>query len=180
MSTEAVVPPDPGNPEPEQDVVKLLEQLAAAAPQIVAELDALSEASGNQFVSLATQSERNGRQIRRTRRLTWTLAVSVLLDILLSVSMILVVIQVRHNENANAANQAATAALAHRLDVAQTTTRQKTLCPLYGVLLAAKNPKARAVFPQGPAAYDHTFAVIKQGYDALGCAAFVIQPPKSG
>jgi hypothetical protein len=178
MSTEAVVPPDPVGPEP--GVAALLAQLAETAPQIVAELDALSEASGNQFVSLATQSERNGRQIRRTKRLTWALAASVLLDILLSVTMILVVVQVRHNENANAANQAATAALAHRLDVAQTTTRQKTLCPLYSVLLGAQNPKARVIFPQGPAAYDHVFAVIKQGYDALECLAIVTAPPKSG
>lgn len=179
MSTEStVVPPDPGSPGP--DVAALLAQLADAAPQIIAELDALSESSGNQFVSLATRAERDGKQITRTKRLTWALAASVLLDILLSVSMILVVVQVRHNEDSNATNQRVTAALAHRLDVAQTTTRQKTLCPLYAVLKAAENPKARAVFPQGPAAYDHVFAVIKEGYSALGCSAVVIAAPKTG
>lgn len=178
MSTEPDVPSDPATVEP--SVLVLLEQLAAAAPQIVAELDALGEESGNQFVSLATRAERDGKQIRRTKRVTWVLVVSVLLDVALSVLAYYLVVQVRHNENANATNQRVTAALAHRLDVAQTTTRQKTLCPLYGVLLAAKNPKARAVFPQGVAAYDHTFTVIKEGYDALGCAAFVTNPPKAG
>jgi hypothetical protein len=172
MSTEhAAVPPDRGKPEP--STAELLAVLAKAAPQIVAELDALSEESGNQFVSLATRAERDGRQIRRTKRVTWGLAVSVLLDVALSVVSVFLYLQVQSNENANAANQRTTDALAHRLDVAQTTTRQKTLCPLYGVLLAAKNPKARAVFPQGPAAYDHVFAVIEEGYDALGCAAVV-------
>lgn len=178
MSTDAAVPPDPVTPEP--SVASLLAQLAETAPKIVAELDALSEDSGNRFVSMATRAERDGRQIRRTKRMAWGLLVSVLLDIALSILAYYLVVQVQHNENTSAANQAATAALAHRLDVAQTTTRQKTLCPLYSVLLGAQNPKARAVFPQGPAAYDHVFAVIKQGYDALGCSVVVVAGPKSG
>jgi hypothetical protein len=178
MSADPVVPPDPGNTEP--TVVELLEQLAKAAPQIVAELDALSEETGNQFVSFATRADATEKQTTRTKRITWVLVVSVLVDVVLSVGAYFLVVQVRHNENANAATQRATSALTHRLDVAQTATRQKTLCPLYGVLLGAQNPKARAVFPQGPAAYDHVFAVIREGYAALGCSAVVTAGPKTG
>lgn len=139
-----------------------LGRLQETANVLVREIDELSRESGTQIVSLT-------RRARSARRMIWGLSVSVALDIVLSVSMILVVVQVRHNENA-------TAAITHRLDIAQTITRQKTLCPLYGVLLAAENPKARAAFPQGPDAYDHTFAVIREGYDALNCAEFVAPP----
>lgn len=156
------------SPEPDR-----LTRLAETAADLAADYAELAEANGDQFVFLTKRARSNRRMIR---------ALAVVLAVVLGLAAALgwVVVQVRHNENANAANQAATAALAHRLDVAQTTTRQKTLCPLYSVLLGAENPKARAVFPQGPAAYDHVFEVIKEGYDALECLAIVVAPPKSG
>lgn len=150
-------------PEPPTDRLSRLQETASL---LVREVEDLSRESGTQIVSLT-------KRARSNRRMTWVAIVLVVLAIGLSGGLGWTVFQVRANERA-------TAAVTHRLDVAQTTTRRNTLCPLYGLFLAAKNPKSRAAFPQGPAAYDHAFGVIQQGYAALGCAAFVTKPPKTG
>lgn len=142
-----------------------LTRLAEAAAALAGDYAELAEASGQQFVFLT-------RRARSNRRMILGLVVSVALDIVLSVSMILVVVQVRHNEGA-------TAAVTHRLDVAQTTTRQRTLCPLYSLLLASDTPAARAA-SKDQAVFDHSFAVIREGYAALNCAEFVAVAPSSG
>jgi hypothetical protein len=144
-------------PDPDR-LARLADNVAAS----VAAYSELAEASGDQFVTLA-------RRDRTNRRLIWVMAVSIVLDIALSVVLGLSLIQVADNDHQ-------ISQLTNRLDTAQTTTRQKSLCPLYGVLLAAKNEKSRAAFPQGPAAYDNTFKVIQDGYDALSCADFVTKP----
>lgn len=154
-------------PEPDR-----LTRLAESAAELASDYADLAGASGEQFVFLARRARSNRRMIR-------ALVVSVVLDVVLSAILGWVVVQVRHNEDSNAANQAATSALAHRLDVAQTTTRQKTFCPLYTLLLAGDTPAARAA-AKDKAAFDHTVMVIQQGYDALGCAAFATDAPKAG
>jgi hypothetical protein len=58
--------------------------------------------------------------------------------------------------------------------VAQTTQRQKALCPLYQVFLDSKSPEGRAAAPD-PLKYDHAFKVIQEGYDALECSDFISQ-----
>jgi hypothetical protein len=126
----------------------------------------MAEASGSQFVFLT-------RRARSNRRMIWAVAASVLLDIALSVVLGISLIQL--SGNAHRISQ-----LTDRLDTAQTTTRQKTLCPLYGLFLASENPKSRAAYPQGPAAYDKAYQVIKDGYAALSCSDFVVTPPTPG
>ena len=52
----------------------------------------------------------------------------------------------------------------------QQATRIRVLCPLYTLLLASVDPKARAVMPPAQQVmYDHTVRVIRDGYGTLGC-----------
>jgi hypothetical protein len=135
-----------------------VDELVRVGQAVIEEIGALAEDSGNQFVSLA-------KRARTNRRMIQVVAVSVALDILLSV-----VIGLGWNTLHD---------LTHRLDVSQTTTRQRTLCPLYGLFLASENPRSRAVYPQGPAAYDAAFQVIRDGYAALDCGQFAARPAPS-
>jgi hypothetical protein len=56
-----------------------------------------------------------------------------------------------------------------RLDIAQTTTRQKVLCPLYEVLISSENPVSRERYPRGPEAYDMIFDILQKSYNFIGC-----------
>lgn len=134
-----------GDPETDR-----LGQLIATAEQLLHDVGELSADSGKQFVTLAVKARRN-------RQLIWVVGASLLLDIVLSVVVAWAVVQVQH--------------VTHRLDVAQTTTRQKTLCPLYTLLLASDTPAARTASPD-KAQFDHTVQVIRDGYAALDCAQF--------
>lgn len=153
-------PPESGNP-----LADPVRQLGAATGELSRVVGKLNEDSGRQFVSLTHWARTN-------RRMIWTLAVSVLLDIALSVGLGFA-LAVYHE------NSERISTLTQRLDTAQTIQRRNALCPLYDLFLAAENPKARAAYPQGPAAYDRAFAVIHQGYAALDCQAFITAPPPS-
>lgn len=52
----------------------------------------------------------------------------------------------------------------------QQATRVRVLCPLYSLMLASVDPKARAAMPPAQQkVYDHTVQVIRDGYGTLGC-----------
>ena len=142
-------------PEPSQD---RLTRLAETAAQLAQEYADLAEANGDQFVTLA-------RKARANRRLIWAVAMSVVLDIALSVILAYSLMQVGH--------------LTDRLNVQQTTTRRNSLCPLYTLFKASDTAAARAAAPD-KVAYDHAQKVIRDGYDALSCADFVTTPPTTG
>jgi hypothetical protein len=145
---------------------------AERAAALAQEYSELAEASGEQFVSLTQRAETNRRLIGKVRRGYRILAASIAADIVLTVVLGL-------GWNTLHTNEQRISLLTQRLDTAQTSTRRDTLCPLYGLFLASENPKSRAVYPQGPAAYDAAFAVIRQGWTALGCAAFAAGPAPS-
>lgn len=146
--TDPAEPAEPAGPDRwaplQQTAVRLLE-----------EVEGLAAESGTQLDYLAKRTRSNRRMIR-------AVAVSLAVDLALSGALCWTALQTRSNERA-------TAAVTRRLDVAQTTTRQRTLCPLYTLLLAGDTPAARAAAPD-PAVFDHTVQVIRQGYDALKCA----------
>ncbi len=144
--------------EPEQSKV---EALVGAANHLMVQVEELGQQAGVQFTSLAQRSRAN-------RRLAILAIVSVGLDVVLSAILGIGLVQVRANETE--INR-----LANRLNVSQTTTRQQALCPLYQVFLDSKSPAGRAAAPD-KVKYDHAFKVIQQGYDALGCSAFIAQP----
>jgi hypothetical protein len=134
-------------PEPTGD---RLAQLTEVARQLLSEINGLTEKSGEQFVSLA-------RRARDNRRMIWA---AIVLTVATGLGLFQVTINAAHIDD-----------LTQRLDVAQTTQRQKALCPLYQVLLDLKSPQGRERAPD-PVKYDHAFAVMEDGYQVLNCAEF--------
>lgn len=134
-------------PEPTGD---RLAQLTEVARELLDEITELKEEGGEQFVSLA-------RRARDNRRMIW---VAIVLTVATGLGLFQVTLNADHING-----------LTHRLDVAQTTQRQKALCPLYQLFLDSKSPQARKAAPD-PAKYDHAFEVIEDGYRVLNCAEF--------
>jgi hypothetical protein len=143
---------DPGPAPPDGPLLQLLRQLVKTTPELAEQIRTLGRDTGDQFVTLAHWAKAN-------RRLIWALGVSLVLDLVLTFALAWDTVRVD--------------SLTHRIDVAQTTQRQKALCPLYGLFLSSENPKSRAAYPEGPAAYDRAFGVIKQGYNALDCTSYL-------
>jgi hypothetical protein len=141
---------------PEND--QKLEDLIDVGTRLLGQIEAFTNEGGRQFVSLAQRASSN-------RRAIWLLATSFFLDLVLTVIMGFGWIQVSSNEHD-------ISALTSRLNYSQTVQRQKAFCPLYQLLLDSKSAAARKAAPD-PKVYDHTFAVIQSGYDALDCTQFI-------
>lgn len=139
----------------------LVRDLIEQATVLNKRIGVLTEGASTQFVTLAQRARTN-------RRMIAALAASVMLDILLSVILIITLAGVRANDNR-------ISALTTRIDVSQTTTRQNAFCPLYTVLKGTKSAAGRAAAADKNA-YDHAYAVVQQGYDALGCATLTTAP----
>jgi len=142
------------NPENEAKI----EELIGLGSRLLLQIEAFTTEGGKQFVNLAQRARAN-------RRAIWLLGLSILLDLALTAFMIFSQIQISSNEHQ-------IGDLTNRLDTAQTTQRQKALCPLYQLLLDSRSDAARKASPD-PKAYDHAFAVIQSGYNALDCSVFI-------
>lgn len=140
------MPQDPGQAE-------RLAQAVMLAEALLGEAERLGQETGGQIVKLARTSRTN-------RRLIWMTVGGFALDIALTIAVAIGALQI--------------GTLTHRLDVAQTVQRQKALCPLYQVFLDSKSPAARKA-AEDPIKYDHAFKVIQDGYDVLGCSAYINQ-----
>ena len=147
--------------EPARDQDRL-DRLIELATGLIAEVDELSEDSGMQFVSLARRTKMN-------HRLIFFVIAGGILDLLLTVVISFALAGMN-------ANTERIDALTQRLDTAQTTQRQKALCPLYQVFLDSKSAAGRAAAPD-PAKYDHAFAVIADGYKVLECDQYITGAP---
>jgi hypothetical protein len=123
------------------------------AEALLGEAERLGQETGGQIVKLARTSRTN-------RRLIWMTVGGFALDIALTIAVAIGALQI--------------GTLTHRLDVAQTVQRQRALCPLYQVFLDSKSPAARKA-AEDPIKYDHAFTVIQDGYDVLGCSAYINQ-----
>lgn len=144
--------------EPEPDRITRLIELAT---QLLHEVDELTQGSGDQLVSLA-------RRARSNRRLIMLVMAGFALDVILTVTMAVGLLQVTRNADK-------ISKLAGELQVSQTTTRQRALCPLYQIFLDSKSDQGRAAAAD-PKKYDHAFGVIQKGYDTLDCATFNQDP----
>jgi len=133
-------------------------ELAALAMQLIEEVDELSKDSGAQFVTLA-------KRARTNRMLIVATIVSVSIDLIITIVLALVGVNMQHNTDR-------IDALTQRLDEAQTVQRQKALCPLYQIFLDSKSSQGRKAAPD-PQKYDHAFVVIKDGYKILNCDQFI-------
>jgi hypothetical protein len=129
-------------------------RLIAMALELTAEIEELAQESGHQFTSLARTAKRN-------RVMIWCVIAGGVLDLVLTA--VLGFIGVGMQTNTDRID-----ALTHRLDVSQTSTRQKVLCPLYQLLKDTGSPEARAAAPDKKV-YDHNYKVINDGYNALDC-----------
>lgn len=120
-------------------------ELTEAAEQIAEGVNALNRETGGQLVNLAVRARRN-------RMMIWGLALSLLLDFILTVFIVHLTFQV---------------------DDAQQLTRNQVLCPLYQQFVNSDTPTQRERARQAGQdlkARDEAFAVIHKSYDALRCA----------
>jgi hypothetical protein len=137
-------------------------QMISLAQQLINEIDNLGEKAGYQFVSLA-------KRARTNRLLIIATAVSVAIDLIITVVLALVGVSMQHNTDR-------IDSLTQRLNEAQTVQRQKALCPLYQVFLDSESAAGRKAAPD-PEKYDHAFVVIHKGYDALECDQYITGTP---
>lgn len=138
----------------EQEAEKL-DRLIQEAQDLGREVEQLATASGTQFVSLAVTARQNRRRI-------WAVAVGGGLLTAVVVAMVFLVIGMQSNTER-------IDGVTRRLDVSQTATRQKVLCPLYQILKDTGSPEARAAAPDKKL-YDHNYKVINDGYNELKCS----------
>lgn len=119
----------------------------------------------NTVVDNVDQVARYGR---RTRRMTRVIAVSVAVDILLSVVLTLVGARLHTVQTHQSETQTALARV-------EQTTSTEVLCPLYGLIVSGYHPELR---PAGPARVEYVkdYMIILRGYRALGCAPPVPTP----
>ncbi|QES45279.1 hypothetical protein DEJ49_33615 [Streptomyces venezuelae] len=134
-----------------------LKRLTELATQLIEETKALSGESGKEFAKVS-------RRMRRTDRTVVLLIGSMLLDVAFTVLMGFGYVRV--DGNTDRIDE-----LTHRLDVSQSDTRQKALCPLYQLFRDSKSAAGRKAAPD-PKAYDHAFEVIEDGYRVLDCKSF--------
>lgn len=106
---------------------------------------------------LARSIDTLARRYRTSRILAWVSTAAATIATVAVIVLLLLYQQVRHTQDQT------------------TAVRQRVLCPLYTILLAA----TEAPPPPGPVDPRHTEAVdvIKEGYAALGCADIRLQPP---
>jgi hypothetical protein len=130
-------------------------QLTNVATELTVQISRLNRQYADQMVKLAEQQQKN----RRVNR-----ALILLAAIKVTVIIALVVTMFQLN------------AITDRLDMAQTTNRQKGLCPLYTVFYELTNTpeerKAGKARSANPESYDWAVATIHEGYRNMQCAKF--------
>lgn len=131
-----------------------IDELVSAASDLKHEISKLNYDSVDTITRL-------GVYTKKTRRMTWALVISLVVDIILTVLVTLNVFSINH--------------LTERLNIAQTINRQRALCPLYQLFLDSKSEVGRAHAPD-PVKYDQAFAVIQDGFNALKCTEFINKP----
>lgn len=107
--------------------------------------------------ALEAQAKLNASNIEKGRRRTRWLVVSVALDIILSVVLSLGWVAINDNNQDIAA--------------IQSVTSDEVLCPLYNLILAAKDRPSPTLTPDQLAERVKQYAIIQSGYDALHCKA---------
>lgn len=119
-------------------------ELTDAAEALVKDINKLNASTGGTLVSLAIKAKRN-------RAMIWGLAVSLLLDVFLTIYMV---------------------NLTYQVEDTQELQRSQVLCPLYQQFVNSDTPQARvraAQAGQDLKARDEAFRVIHKSYDALDC-----------
>lgn len=129
-------------------------ELSAIASQLSRDQASLSDKQIKHVGALAKYS-------RKTRKISYALFVSILIDVLLTVALTVIGFQVSGNTD--------------DIQRSQTTTRQRVLCPLYTIFIQSQSEKGRKAAPD-PKKYDEAFRVIREGYRTLNCVAVPSNP----
>lgn len=128
------------------------------------DLTAQARVLADRVGALSTAVEQLDRRTNRSEKVVIAVIIGLLLDLVLSVTVAVVLLQLRDNDAQIAATQER-----------EQHTRQDALCPLYSLILGSYNPESR---PEGPArqTYIDQFKVMREAYDALDCTAPLIPP----
>jgi hypothetical protein len=97
----------------------------------------------------------------RTKRSEIGLAISyvlIVVDVLLSIFLVVSLV-----------NQSDATRQLQQVQQNGAQVRQQVLCPLYQLLVSSYSTRARDAYPQGAAAYDHAFAVLRDSTKILNC-----------
>lgn len=130
--------------------------LPAVAARLITTIEGLTESIKDLLERTARSEEEIARSKQQTR---WQWVVIAAIAVLFAVAGLTVYQQAQTNS---------------RLD----DTRAEVLCPLWSVFLGSYNPSTRAP-GQDRETYEATFAVIRDGYNRLGCTTPFVPPPTS-
>lgn len=107
---------------------------------------------GESITELTARTEQSADQVRRARRAVRLTVAGLVLDIVLTATIVFVFYRER------------------QLSDAHDTVNRDVLCPLYALLVSTYDPARRATMtPDQQAKYDSGFSVIRQGARTLGC-----------
>lgn len=128
-----------------------IQELTAAARQLIDRLDVLATGTGDQLVGLAIRARRN-------RQMIGMLAVSLTLDVILTAFMVFGILQLNH--------------VTARVDSTIKLTQSEVLCPLYQQFINSDTPAQRALAEkngQDMKQRAEAFRVIRHSYVVLNC-----------
>lgn len=128
-----------------------IRELTRLGAELINRIDGLVGDTGDHLVDLAKQGKSN-------RRFIWALAISVVLDIALTIAMAV---------GFNTVNT-----LSNRVNETQKITQEQVLCPLYQQFINADTPKSRELAKangQDLKVRDEAFRTIRRSYEVLGC-----------
>jgi hypothetical protein len=136
----------------EPDGISRLEQVAR---DLSVNVDNLNSDSVKHFNEISRVSRLN-------RRLIIATAIGLILDITLTVLL-------GFGFNAIRENDAKISNVTAKLDFSENVVRKEVLCPIYKILLSAKNQNSANSYPAGPAAYNAFYAQLEQSFKAIDC-----------
>lgn len=105
----------------------------------------------------AEVSELNRRADRSRRVVAWTIA-GLVVDVAMSILVVFGLV------GQTATDRRLEASIARQEEI-----RNGALCPLYNLITESENPRARDVYPKGPAAYDEAFRMMRAARTTLDC-----------
>lgn len=135
-----------------------LDELNEQAKGLITEISKLNEETGNQISGVS-------KRLTRNQKIMWLLVATLLLTVITTVVLAFTVASTRENTEK-------VDAITTRLDIQQTVTRQKVLCPLYQIFVDSRSEQARKTYPRGPEEYDRIFNIIQTSYDTIKCGEF--------
>jgi hypothetical protein len=131
-----------------------IRELNRLASELITRLDVLTGGTADQLVNLSVTARRN-------RRMIWALALSMALDLVLTVAVTIGFVAIGNNQQT--------------IQNVRTAERRDALCPLYQQFINADTAQQRETARkngQDLEKRDEAFRVIRKGYETLNCKEF--------